>query len=397
MPKGSVKIKKVIDKDAMADTNVLNEMFEQMTGSQNADLDIIIPKLLNLNTQLIKFVKVYNMLLKFSDFIDNFSEYKDEFINIESFINTIDNICIPNMTEDKLKNMDVTKVNDIYKTLKNKNEIQSIIVTSSNLKHYKKYLENINCLKDDFINREPGLYLKPLAFSNLDIKILWASDKLSVMAKKYILSILSHTYTIGISIYDIVSSPDIDVKKFSKILIDSIDRLKKQIPRCDKAFNIIRNSVELLENNFKGYYKNSVESDNPSIIIESFIVDVSMSQKSNASTISQFRKIIMYMKKIGSNNKDPRVVKLFNILNKNLSMMEKNKSDNPDDNSGDNPENEDNPEDNPENDDNTENNTENNTEDNQEDVDNKIDGLESLDLENILNGLMENINSDNKD
>ena len=389
MPKGSIKIKKVIDKEAMSDTNVLNEMFEQMTGSQNADLDIIIPKLLNLNTQLIKFVKVYNMLLKFSDFIDNFSEYKDEFINIESFINTIDSIRIPNMTEDKLKNMDVTKVNDIYKTLKNKNEIQSIIVTSSNLKHYKKYLENINSLKDDFINREPGLYLKPLAFSNLDIKILWTSDKLSVMAKKYILSILSHTYTIGIAIYDIVSSPDIDVKKFSKILIDSIDRLKKQIPRCDKAFNIIRNSVELLENNFKGYYKNSVESDNPSIIIESFIVDVSMSQKSNASTISQFRKIIMYMKKIGSNNKDPRVVKLFNILNKNLSMMEKNKSDNPDDNSGDNPENEDNPEDNPENDD--------NPEDNQEDVDDKTDGLESLDLENILNGLMENINSDNKD
>ena len=99
--------------------------------------------------------------------------------------------------------------------------------------------------------------------------------------------------------------------------------LKKQIPRCNKAFGIIADSVKMLETNFKSYYKTSVEAENPSIIIESFIVDVSMKQKSNAEVTRQFRKIIMHMKRKSTNNNDPRVKKLFSILNNQFSMMEK--------------------------------------------------------------------------
>ena len=97
--------------------------------------------------------------------------------------------------------------------------------------------------------------------------------------------------------------------------------MKKQIPRCDKAFDIIAKSVNMLEDKFDGYYKTSVEAENPSIIIESFIIDVSMSQKSNASITAQFRKIIMHMKKQASNTNDPRVSKLFGILNNQFNMM----------------------------------------------------------------------------
>jgi hypothetical protein len=99
--------------------------------------------------------------------------------------------------------------------------------------------------------------------------------------------------------------------------------MKKTIPRCDKAFDIIKNSVELLEGNFKGYYRNSVEAENPSIIVESFIIDVSMSQKANASITGQFRRIIMYMKKQSANNNDPRVKQLFKILNSQFDLMAK--------------------------------------------------------------------------
>lgn len=323
MGRTKVKIKKTISKDFDDDTKDLNEMFEQMTGSQNADPDIIIPKLIELHSLLNKYIKVFNLLLNFKEFIDSFSEYENEFKCIKNFIDGIKNICDTEhkFSEEKLRLMDVNSINTLYKSLKDKQEIQSIIITSSNLKNYKRYLEDKNNLKDEFINREPGISLIPLSFSNLDLKKLWVSEKLTFMAKKFILSILNHAYVIGHEIYELITSPDIDIKKFSKILIDNIDKMKKTVPRCDKAFDIIKNSVELLEKNFKGYYRNSVEAENPSIIIESFIVDVSMTQKASASTTSQFRKIIMFMKKQAANNNDPRVKKLFKILNSQFDLM----------------------------------------------------------------------------
>jgi hypothetical protein len=326
MPRGSrMKVKKIMPKGSEEDSNVLNDMFEQMTGSQNADSSIIVPKLLRLNSLLQKFSKIYTMLLNFGDFINNFQEYKSEFDEIKTFVENIQNITAieSEFTEEKLKMMNDTEVNNLYKTLKGKSEVQSIIITSGNLKKHKRYLEDQNNLKDDFIKREPGLSLNPLSFTQLNFKLLWASSKLTNMAKKYILSILNHTYVIGHEMYEVITSPDIDIKKFSKVLIDNIDKMKKTIPRCDKAFNIIKNSVELLEGNFKNYYKNSVEAENPSIIVESFIIDVSMSQKANASITGQFRRIIMFMKKQAANNKDPRVKKLFKILNSQFDLMAK--------------------------------------------------------------------------
>ena len=315
MGRSKVKIKKMLPKGSENDTNDLNEMFEQMTGSQSADPDIIIPKLTELYNLLIKYIKVFNLLINFKEFIEVFGEYDTEFKEIKNFITSIKNIIDTGheLSIEKLKLMDDSSVNALYKTLKNKQEVQSIIVTSGNLKNYKRYLEDKNNLRDEFISREPGISLIPLAFTKLDLKKLWASEKLTLMAKKFILNILNHAYNIGHEIYELITSPDIDIKKFSKVLIDNIDRMKKTIPRCDKAFDIIKNSVELLEGNFKGYYRNSVEAENPSIIVESFIIDVSMSQKANASITGQFRRIIMFMKKQSANNTDPRVKKLFKI------------------------------------------------------------------------------------
>jgi hypothetical protein len=325
MPRSKAKFKKVMPKGSEDDQNALNEMFEQMTGSQGADSEIIIPKLTRLHNLLTKYTKVFQLLLDFNEFIEVFNEYDNDFNDIKTFIKDIKNIIdIENpLSIDKLKIMDVKSINAIYSTLKNKQEVQSIIITSGNLKRYKRYLEDKNNLKDEFIKREPGVSLEPLSFTKLDLKKLWCSDKLTNMAKKYILNVLNHAYTIGHEVYEVITSPDIDIKKFSKVLIDNIDKMKKTIPRCDKAFNIIRNSVELLEGNFKGYYRNSVEAENPSVIIESFIIDVSMSQKANATVTSQFRKIIMFMKKQSANSNDPRVKKLFKILNSQFDLMAK--------------------------------------------------------------------------
>lgn len=326
MPRhGCVKVKKMMHKGSPEDSDLLNNMFSQMTGAENADPEIIIPKLCKLHSLLSKYSTIYQLLLHFREFIDNFPEYKKDFLEISDFAEKIDKIVgLDNsINEEALKNSSSDHVNKLYKTLKNTKEVQTIVIISGNLGKYKKYLSDKNNLGDEFIKREPGLSLKPLTFTNLDLKVLWASDKLSSMAKKYILNILSHTYVIGHEMYQIITSPDVDIKKFSRVLINNIDKMKKQIPRCNKAFDIIAKSVNLLENKFEGYYKTSVEAENPSIIIESFIIDVSMSQKANASITSQFRRIIMFMKKQSAQSKDPRVSKLFKILNSQFSLMQK--------------------------------------------------------------------------
>ena len=307
------------------DASALSGMFEQMTGSKNAEPEIIIPKINKIKDLLSKFIKLYNLLLNFDEFISNFIEYEHCFDDIKIFVGSLQKIIddINLVSGDKLNKADKDVINDLYKQIKGRNEIQTIIVTSGSLKNYKRYIENKDNLMDEFISREPGLTLTPFSFTKLDLKKLWVSDKLTVMAKKFILNIIHHTYIIGLELYDIITSPDVDIKKFSKVLISSIEKLKKSIPRCDGAFNIIKDSVELLEDNFKGYYKNSVEAGNPSIIIESFIIDVSMKQKSNARITGQFRRIIMYMKKKASNNTDPRVKQLFKVLNSQFDLMSK--------------------------------------------------------------------------
>ena len=320
-----VKTKKAMPKGSAEDVQMLNSMFDQMTGTANADPEILCPKLLQLREALMKFHKVFTLFLNLNNFAEGFPECKESCDEIKLFLSKIEAIGIeePNADRAKISALDPQTLNDAFAALKNSHEVQQIIITSSTLGKHKKHLEDKDNLSDEFIKREPGLSMTPLAFSSLDLKKVWVSDNCKEMTRKFILNILSHAYTIGYGIYDLVTSPNIDIKKFSHVLINNIGSLKKQIPRCDKAFDIISDSVMMLEGNFKDYYKTSVEAENPSIIIESFIVDVSLKQKSNANVTRQFRKIIMFMKKKSANNEDPRVKKLFAILNNQFSMMEK--------------------------------------------------------------------------
>lgn len=319
------KVKQVMPKGSSEDIQMLNSMFDQMTGTAHADPEIIGPKFLQLTAALMKFHKVFKLFLTLHDFVESFPECKPACDEISVFMSKIEALDISDQEAHsaKISKMDKKELNDAFASLKDSYEVQQTIITSSLLGTHKKCIADKDHLSDEFIKREPGLSMKPLSFSSLDLKQIWASDKCTEMIKKFVLNILSHAYNTGYSVYDLVTSPNIDIQKFSHVLINNIGMLKKQIPRCDKAFDIIADSVKMLEGNFKDYYKTSVEAENPSIIIESFIVDVSMKQKSNAVVTRQFRKIIMYMKKKSSNNEDPRVKKLFSILNNQFSMMEK--------------------------------------------------------------------------
>lgn len=330
MPRGKgVRIKKTLPKGTtQEDVDNLNGMFDQLTGVKDADPEIIIPKFVELKNMIRRLYKVYGVLMEFKEFQKIFPEYQPQLKQTsEFFIKLMDTYNIDEKTvetEDKFEDMSGEEVNKMYGALKDSEEVKSLIVASANLNHFKKDLYDEKDLKDTFIKKEPGVSFTPIPFCKLDLKRIWASDSGSAFVKKFLLTILHKTYTIGFSIYDNITSPNIDIKKFSNVLVESIKTIRKQVPRCDKAFDMIAESVSMLENNFKGYYKTSVEASNPSLIIESFIVDVSMKQKTNATITTQFRRIIMFMKKKSQGNNDPRVKKLFGILNSQFKTMESN-------------------------------------------------------------------------
>lgn len=332
MVRNTVKVKKM-SVASKEEADALHNMFEQMTGAQNADIDVIIPKYLKLKKRIARYHKLFNILVNFNDFGELLGDNRfwlDEIREfIENLIKTTDTQ--PGTIYDEgdprqliaLKKYSEEEFNKIYKGLKDNEFIKRVVITGSNLSQFKRHIENSANLDDTFIMKEPGFVLEPFEFSQFDLKWIWCSDEMTHQAKKYILSILHHAYIIGIEVYEILTSPDIDISKFSNILVDSIAKLRKQIPRCDKAFDIIENSVKMLENNFSNYYKSSVEAENPSVIIESFIIDISESQSASPVVTAQFKRIVAYLKEKSAGNKDPKVKKLFGMLNSQFSAMDK--------------------------------------------------------------------------
>ena len=211
-----------------------------------------------------------------------------------------------------------------YKKLKDNNAIKIIILTCKNLISYSDKLSVCPGFDDSFIARIPGFDFTPFPFSTLNIKRIWAATGITVRVKKYIFTVLKVVFDISHKVYDTITSPDVDIAEFSKSIISSISQVKKAIPRCEKAFAKIEESVGLLNGNFNTYYKDFVQSQNPSTIIESFVIDVSNSGGADPQTTRQFRKIINYYRKATNGKiKDPKIKKVFEMLNANFNMMDK--------------------------------------------------------------------------
>lgn len=319
-----VKVRKinVLDED---DTEVINEMFSQMTGTGTADPDVIRPKISQVLNEIKLFCKTYDIFLKTKDLSLIKLEYSLIMDQIRQFLVDIkDQLGVTKdsvlHTEAMLYTRSAEEINEIYSDIKTNHCVRKIVITASNFHPHKLYIDS---LSEKFIVKAAGLSWCPFAFApQFDIKDIWICGETPEMIKKLILVLIQKTLKVGISLYEIINSPDIDIKKFSRVIISSIESLKKQIPHCDEAFKTISRSVEMLEDNFATYYKDSIAAESPSMIMENFIVDVSKKQKGNPVVMFQFKKIIGFIgSKIDKSN-NPKVKKLFEILNKNLKLMD---------------------------------------------------------------------------
>uniref|UniRef100_A0A6C0I0R5 Uncharacterized protein n=1 Tax=viral metagenome TaxID=1070528 RepID=A0A6C0I0R5_9ZZZZ len=336
-----IKIKSKVVKSTLQNKDVI-DMFHGVIGTDGASISITHQKYNLLEKNVKRFLQVLEILhnVKFMDFFSTFKDNLDMYLfalrrqfteafsapSIDEFLSNGDEL----VTKLNIVALDYSKVpieivnnfNSIYGELKKCSLINTIIVTCKNLIPHKKSIEDINELKDKFLLKG-GLNFAPLPFLIFNFKQIYIDDRLSEDNKDFILTILHKLYTISHEVYDTLSSPDIDVNEFVTIIMSSIDDVKKQIPRCEQAFNKIAESVDLLKGNFNGYYKDYISSNNPTIIMENFVLDVSKNTRASPTLTAQFRKIIAHYRKIAAQQaNNPKLQTLFQQVDKNFQELE---------------------------------------------------------------------------
>lgn len=353
-------------KKTMKDPQLI-ELFNQMVGTSAPDPNVVIPKyekLVSITGDIIsilgKFVVSPCQVLR--------PEFEKGFEDIEKFVEKskedVAKLTIepkeksvlsqeeldlvntqPETLEKVMQNMglkyDVNELGEAYKNLKDSEAVKAFIMTYRLLKEAlvaeverKKVkmelfdkehdLADKAQLSSAFIRKSIGHVLQLFSFSSIDFKGIDLSPLVDKKMRQYILFTLYLIYGKCDEIYKLVTSPDVDVAKFSEALVSNIDSIRKRIPRCDEAFNKIKESVELLQGNFGGYYKDFISSQNPGIIVEHFVLDVAKDSKANPKVTRQFRQIIQFYKKhMAGQIKDPKLQRIFSLVGKNLDILEK--------------------------------------------------------------------------
>jgi len=318
MGRGNSSKTKIIKQNV--DQDGISEMFNQLLGDEKSlDIEIIRDKYtkLKINTE-----RVYKLLESFKNTI--YDKVLKDFTNVNFYRTNIENFILDakSVFPENIEDKDLIR---FYLTVKDNKIIKDSINICKNLVMYKKYIEDNENLSDNFIKSSKSREIKIFPFCDFDIKYIYGFSKIDESIKRYILIFLNMIYTTTYDIYQVITSPDIDISKFSEIIISSIAQAKKMIPRAGKAFKKIEESVELLQNNFGGYYKDFISTKNPSIIIENFILDCGKEQNDNVDLdlARQFKRIAMfYKKKSAGKIKDERINQIFALLDKNFAMLD---------------------------------------------------------------------------
>lgn len=328
MGRGRKQYKVVQQGGSDLDQAELMDMFQQLTGDPSKlDPDIVKEKYERLkgniqrcNGFLRKFkIAILDRLVSKSN--DPF--FAHEVRSLTAFLDRSDAYIDETITKENLI--------PIYQALKESFVVEEYLKVCKNLQQGEDCIKDRANLKDTFIKRSVGEDLFIFEFSKINFKHLFShileenlSDKKDLAdSKYYILLMFNMLYLTTHDIYNIISSPDVDIDKLSELIVQAIGAAKKQIPRCDKAFRLIENSVDLLKNGMSSYYKKFVASGNPLSIFENFIEDLSGDLHIDSQTMNQFKRIIFHFRKRADSlpQKNTKLDGVFGTLDKILGMM----------------------------------------------------------------------------
>jgi hypothetical protein len=339
MPKGKVKImrKKIVDDD-------LAEMFNQLLGTGGTNLEFAWPRyqrLKKIAIQLTKLVSIINScdLMSESQF-DTLRESTASWVTSRSadtdFAFSMSSIGAKPLVAGLFDYESVTE--------SNKNMFQKSYDACKKIplfKHAAKWLAALEphakTLNTDPTTLAPGqpkphtsfvimagAEWYPLDPIKINFKTLFTQCK-NEKTLLLIMSVLKKTLEVCRELTVELRSPDIDVDKFVNIISENIDKLKKvpELSRCGSAFSKIKRSVGLLKQNFNTYYSDFVETSDSTIIMQHFVLDVAQNTKADAKTTQEFRKIMMYYRKVASQRgqNDPKVNSLFDKIEEKFGVL----------------------------------------------------------------------------
>jgi hypothetical protein len=219
-----------------------------------------------------------------------------------------------------------TKFADVYDQVKKSELVRTFIVMCDRLVPYRKNYEDLNNLNHKFVNKIAGAEWMPFPFVNLNLKHIFSLIQITNSTILLFMSVLSKAYELSKKLYTELRSPDIDIDQFVDILMANIDKIQciPELHRCREAFNKIKESVKLLKTNFTDYYHDFIETNDSTIIMQHFILDVSKSTEANAVVTAQFRKIISYYRNMAQSQiKNPKAKALFDKVNESIKSWER--------------------------------------------------------------------------
>ncbi len=318
------------------------DMFDGVLGAGDVDLNILDAKYKQLRTHVDRFLTLLEALLAYEGFrgLTHDSELLAGFVralraqfaeNFSAMLPPPAHTAAASLALDADPYAGIPKdVCDAFvrdaRAAKESNLVKIILVTCGNLVPFKTLIENPEELKDRFLVSSAGSQLCPLPDLPLNFRALYTGFSRQE-DKHFLLVVIHKLYRISHDVYDAYRLPEVDVDKFSHIIVDSVGLVKKQLPGCEEAFRRITDSVDLLKGRFNDYNTEAVASGNPGVIMENFVLDVAKEQTNASSSLTrQFRKIISHYKKQASkhaSSMDPKLRTVFDQVNKNFTELDR--------------------------------------------------------------------------
>lgn len=330
------KVVQRISKNDISDD--MSHMFKQMMGEETPDYSIIKPKYDEL---LVIITNLSTLLLKFTNLIEkHVPEYAKCYADMRQYSGTLTTVC-KNYDMPKLPSMETTEsskeqwtayietVSKQYLALKKDSHIKNLVIVCKDLSVYSKHLKDTDKLSANFIyeSSDPDVCVLR-KITQLPFKQLYLSEKISKSpgAQSYILTFL-HMFLVNTQrVFQLLSSPDINIDKFVTIISGAIGQMKNhpELRGCDGAFKEILKSTNMLKDNFNVYYGNFMSSNNPNIIMEDFISDVSRKVEGNTRMVMQFKRIMGFYRKQLQKQKNvsPQIMGMMNFVGSKLDKLD---------------------------------------------------------------------------
>ncbi|VVB70998.1 Uncharacterised protein [uncultured archaeon] len=200
----------------------------------------------------------------------------------------------------------------------------SIVATCRNLMSYKKHIKSGEPINFNSLFNVAGNKFDTIDKLDINFKSMFITDKLDAQDKEDIGKLLHNLLHTTYEYYEEMMKPDIDPDELVVIVEQSIDEIRHKLPRCDTAFDLISKSIHMLKDNFSNYYKDFVIANNPTVIFENFVMDVSKTTKTSAKVKFQFRQIISYYKKLAQQNAGnmPSLQSVFKKADEHLNILD---------------------------------------------------------------------------